>query len=167
MEATGQSTQIDLGHWLLRLVALIIDSILLGIIAWIIGTFGLIGFIATGAFGFWFFGGIWLIIWLLYGIIAVLYFFVLDVAWQGTIGKRVLGLQVQTVNGARINYSQSFIRNISKIFTPFLILDWLIGILTPGDKRQKYTDRAAGVVVVQKNQPLSSVIPPASPAPAV
>jgi uncharacterized RDD family membrane protein YckC len=120
MEATGQNMQIDLGHWLLRLIAFIIDSVIL----------------------------------------SVLYFLVLEVSWGGTIGKRILGLQVQTVKGGRTAYSQSFIRNISKIFWVFLLLDWLIGVLTPGDKRQKYSDRMAGTIVVQASQSFASITPP-------
>ena len=164
MEATGQSMQLDLGHWLLRLIALIIDSVILIVVAAIISFFGLVGILATSAFGFGIFGGIWLAIWILYGIFAVLYFFVFDVIWQGTPGKLVLGLRVQTVKGARINYGQSFIRNISKIFTLFLLLDWLIGIATPGDRRQKYMDRVAGTVVIQMNAPATAAL--AQPPPS-
>lgn len=165
MEASNQSGQFDLGHWILRLIALIIDSIILGIVSWILATIATVGFLATAALGFWFFGGIYLVILLLYGVLAVLYFLVLDVAWQGTVGKRVLGLRVQTVNGGRITYSQSFIRNISKIFPLILLLDWLVGIATPGDRRQKYSDRMAGVLVVQVSQSFASISPPPSSPP--
>ena len=95
----------------------------------------------------------------------VLYAFVLDVSWGGTLGKRVLGLRVQTVNGGRITYNQSFIRNISKIYWLLVLLDWLIGIATPGDRRQKYTDRIAGVTVVQVSQAFTAVSPPPSQTP--
>ena len=166
MEATGQSGQFDLGHWVLRLIAIIIDGVILGIIAAILLFVLLIPLLFVGAFaGFYATAG-WVLVWpFVIGLLMVLYFLVLDVAWQGTIGKRVLGLRVQTVNGGRINYSQSFIRNISKIYWLLLLLDWLIGIATPGDRRQKYTDRIAGVVVVQVSQAFSSVSPPPSPPP--
>jgi len=95
----------------------------------------------------------------------VLYFLYTEVNWGGTLGKRIAGLRVQTLNGGKITYSQSFVRNISKIHPLFLLLDWLIGLVTPGDKRQKYTDRIVGVVVVQATQAFTSVIPPASPPP--
>jgi uncharacterized RDD family membrane protein YckC len=165
MEATVQSGQFDLGHWVLRLIALIIDSVILFIVAAIISFIGIIGLISAAALGFWAFGGGWLLLVLIEGVLAVLYFLVLDVAWQGTVGKRVLGLRVQTVNGGRINYSQSFIRNISKIFPLFLLLDWLIGIATPGDRRQKFTDRMAGVTVIQVSQAFAAVSPPPSASP--
>jgi len=99
------------------------------------------------------------------GLLMVLYVLYTEVNWGGTIGKRILGLRVQKVSGGRITYGQSFIRNISKIHPLLLLLDWLIGIATPGDRRQKYSDRMAGTVVVQESQPFASVTPPTSPSP--
>jgi uncharacterized RDD family membrane protein YckC len=161
MEATGQNMQIDLGHWLLRLIAFIIDSVILGIIAFILVLFLVVPFLFVGAFaGFYAAWGYVLVVPFAIGILSVLYFLVLEVSWGGTIGKRILGLQVQTVKGGRTTYSQSFIRNISKIFWVFLLLDWLIGVLTPGDKRQKYSDRMAGTIVVQASQAFASITPP-------
>ncbi len=85
-----------------------------------------------------------------FGLLSILYFIILDVFWGATIGKRVMGLQVQTVKGGKVPFGKSFIRNISKIFRLFLFLDWLIAIVTAGpDKRQKLTDRWAGTTVVQ------------------
>jgi uncharacterized RDD family membrane protein YckC len=93
----------------------------------------------------------------------VLYFVILEVSWGATLGKRILGLHVQTTSGARVKFNQAFIRNISKIYWIFLLLDWLIAIATPGaDRRQKYTDRIAGTTVVQSGQALASVTPPPS-----
>jgi uncharacterized RDD family membrane protein YckC len=161
MEATEQPMQLDLGHWLLRLIAWIIDSIILGIIAFILVLFLFVPFLFVGSLaGFYATWGYILIVPFALGILSVLYFLVLEVSWGGTIGKRILGLRVQTVKGDRITYGQSFIRNISKIFWLFLILDWLIGIATPGDKRQKYSDRMAGTVVVQASQAFASITPP-------
>lgn len=166
MGATGQSMQLDLGHWLLRLIALIIDSIILGIVAFIVVVLLLVPFLFTGALlGFYAVWGYWLVLPLALGVLSVLYFLVLEVSWGGTVGKRILGLRVQTVNGGRISYSQSFVRNISKIFWVFLLLDWLIGIATPGDRRQKYSDRIAGTVVVQTSQPFAAAAPPPPPPP--
>jgi uncharacterized RDD family membrane protein YckC len=164
MEATNQGMQLDLGHWLIRLIAWIIDSIILGIIAFILVLFLLVPFLFVGAFAsFYAFWGYIIIVPLVLGLLSVLYFLYAEVNWGGTLGKRILGLRVQTVNGGKITYSQSFIRNISKIFWLFLLLDWLIGIATPGDRRQKYSDRMAGTVVVQVNQAFASVAPPPPP----
>jgi uncharacterized RDD family membrane protein YckC len=157
--------QIDWGHWILRLVALIIDAIILGIVAVIIGFILAIGTVISGGFGFFFGGFGFLAFSFLWGILAVLYYMILDTYWGATFGKRFMGLHVQTVNGGKVPFDKAFIRNISKIFWPFLLLDWLIGIVTPGDKRQKYSDRIAGTVVVQTKQPFGTAPPPPPPPP--
>lgn len=162
MEATGQNTQIDMGHWLLRLIAIIIDGIIIGIVASILWFFVFLAFLFTGGLAFFAFYGLYLFGW---GIFWVIYAIVLESAWSATLGKRLLGLRVQTVNGGRATINQLIIRNISKIIPPLVILDWLIGILTPGDKRQKYLDRVAGTTVVQASQPFASVTPPPPPPP--
>lgn len=152
MGATGQSTQLDLGHWFLRLIAYIIDAVIFGVVVGILWLILLVPFLIAGALGGFFVVWGWVLLFpFLWGLLLVIYFLYTEVYWGGTIGKRILGLRVQTVNGGRINYSQSFIRNISKIHPLFLLLDWIVGIATVGDRRQKYTDRIAGTVVVQSS----------------
>ena len=170
MTTNNSSGQIDLGHWLLRLVAYIIDAIIIGIVtvifAIIIGIALAITAFATGGLfsfsglGFWFSTGI-------FGLLSILYFIVLDVIWGGTVGKRLMGLRVQTTTGRQITFDKSFIRNISKIFVLFLFLDWLIGVLTDGDKRQKVSDRYAGTIVIQTREPFQTAysMPPSYPPP--
>ena len=150
---SNNTGQLDLTHWIYRLIAYIIDCIIIGIPAAIIYWF------------FFAFGG-WLVLPLLLGILQLIYFIILDTAWGGTIGKRVMGLQVQTVNGGKISFEKAFIRNISKIYGLFLFLDWLIAVVTAGaDKRQKFTDRWAGTTVAQTKQAFGSVPPPPPPPP--
>lgn len=162
---TSDMGQIDWGHWIVRLVAFIIDGIILAIAAAIIGSIITIATIFGGGFGY-FFGGVGFFVFsFIWGILSFLYFMLLDTYWGATIGKRILGLQVQTTNGGRIPLDKSLIRNISKIFWLFLLLDWLVGIATPGDKRQKYLDRIAGVIVVQTKQPFGTTPPPPPPPP--
>jgi uncharacterized RDD family membrane protein YckC len=155
------ATEFDFMHWLYRLIAYIIDGIIIAIptaIIWVILTFA-----AVMSGGFLLAYGTLIIFPLIWGILEFLYFMVLDVMWGGTIGKRAMGFNVQTVNGGRITYSKSFIRNISKIYWPLTVLDWLIGVITTGDKRQKFTDRIANTVVAK--QALQSVPPPPPPPP--
>jgi uncharacterized RDD family membrane protein YckC len=145
--------QINWNHWILRLVAFIIDWIIFTVIAAIVGLFIPLG---------------WLFIELLSGVLLWLYFTVLDVYMGSSIGKRLLGIQVQTVNGGRVAFDKSLIRNISKIFSPLLLIDWLIGIATPGDKRQKFLDRTAGVTFIRPAEGYStynSAPPPPPPPP--
>jgi uncharacterized RDD family membrane protein YckC len=158
--------QLDLGHWLLRLIAYVVDWFIVGIIVGILWLLVFLPFLFVGAIaGFFNAWGWWTVFPFVVGLLMVLYVLYAEVSWGGTLGKRILGLRVQTVSGGRITYSQSFIRNISKIHPLLLLLDWLIGIATPGDRRQKYSDRIAGVVVVQSSQAFASVTPPPSPSP--
>jgi uncharacterized RDD family membrane protein YckC len=164
---TTETSQVDMGHWIWRIVAYIIDSIIIAIptyIIWFIITLAVIftsgSFIALYGFS--------LLFPFIFGILEVLYFAVLDSAWGATIGKRILGLQVQTVKGGgKPAIGQAFIRDISKIYWIFVLIDWIIGLVTPGpDRRQKYTDRIAGTTVVQVRQAFQSVSPPpSSPSP--
>jgi uncharacterized RDD family membrane protein YckC len=155
--------QIDFGHWILRFIAFVIDSIIILIPTYIIWFFITVAIVFTGFFLVY---GFWLIYFFLFGIIEVLYFTILDVAWGGTVGKRLLGFQVQTTSGGKVDFGKALIRNISKIYWIFLVLDWLIAIVTPGnDRRQKYTDRIAGTTVVQVRQTIQLGTSPA-PAPA-
>ena len=56
-------------------------------------------------------------------VIAIaLYFILLESSpWQGTIGKRVLGMKVELVNGNRISIVQATIRYVIKVFTLALL----------------------------------------------
>jgi uncharacterized RDD family membrane protein YckC len=150
----GSIPQIDAGHWILRIIALIIDSIIIGIITWILATLILVPLLLTGAlYSFWLGYGYTLLFPLFLGILEVLYFAILEVAWGGTIGKRLMGLTVQMTNGNKVTLDKAIIRNISKIYWLLLLLDWIVALLTPGDdRRQKYTDRIAGTTVVQTSK---------------
>ena len=157
---TASNQEFDTNNWILRLVAYIIDAIIIGIAAVIVGA--IIAFataltaLATG--GYFFYGGIWATFGI-FGLLSILYFIILDVVWGGTIGKRVMGLHVQKETGGRVTYGESFIRNISKIFWLFLLLDWLIAVVTNGpDRRQKLSDRFAHTTVVQIRQPSTANI---------
>jgi uncharacterized RDD family membrane protein YckC len=157
-------------HWIYRLIALVIDSIITGIIGWIIYAVLLLPllFTQTTILGItvttapWW-AGVFLLPFI-YGLILVLYSAILEVSWGGmTIGKKLLGLQVQTTSGGKVAFDKAFLRNISKIYWLLLLLDWLLGIISSGNKMQKYTDRMAGTVVVQSKQPFGSVPPPPPP----
>jgi uncharacterized RDD family membrane protein YckC len=162
--STGTSSQLDLNHWLLRLVAFIIDSIIVGIIASIIYFFVALSILSGGL---WFLWGPFLVLGLLLGLLELLYFMFMDASYGGTLGKRLLGFQVQMVDGGKVTFEKTFIRNISKIFWLFLILDWILGAAFPGrDQRQKYTDRIAGTTVAAVRQTfISTATPPPPPPP--
>ncbi len=159
---TESTPQIDVGHWVLRLVALVIDSIIIGIITWILATLILVPLLLTGAFySFWLGYGYTVLFPFFLGILEVLYFVILEVAWGGTIGKRLMGLTVQMTNGNKVTLDKAFIRNITKIYWLLLLLDWIVALFTPGaDRLKKYSDRMAVTTVVQVSKAFIGSTPP-------
>jgi uncharacterized RDD family membrane protein YckC len=156
---TGKNQPFDIGHWILRLVALIIDSIIIYIIGWIIYFVVLLPLLFAGVF-FWQAYAYTLFLPFVFGILLVLYSAFFEASISATIGKKVIGLKVQLVKGGdKIPFDKALIRNIGKIHPLLLLLDWIIAIVTPGpDQRQKYTDRIAGTTVVQISAPLESLV---------
>lgn len=154
------SSQVDMNHWLLRLLAIIIDSIPFAIVVSII-------FWALVWSTWWGWGwGYWLLWPFVFGILEIFYFIFMETSSGATIGKKLLGLQVQMLDGSKITFDKALIRNISKIYWLFLLLDWLVGIVTPGpDPRQKYTDRIAGTTVISVKQVFAAAAPPPPPPP--
>jgi len=163
---TTSLEQIDWNHWIYRLIALIIDSVIAGVIGGIIYSLLLIPLL----FSSFAFGGPWwtgpFLFPFSYGVVLVLYSAILETSWSGaTVGKRLLGLQVSVAEGGKLPLDKAFIRNISKIYWIFLLIDWLLGILTPGNNKQKYSDRFAGTIVTQIGPAFGSAPPPPPPPP--
>lgn len=152
------------GFWL-RLVAIIIDLIILGvaqsfIIVPILAVMGL-GFLGNmgemdmsdseNVIGM--IGAIMAMAgtyWILATSIRILYFsFMESSKLQATIGKLALGLIVTDVNGSKLDFTKAFIRNLCKVISDFTCL---IGYIIAGftEKRQALHDIIAGTLVVKK-----------------
>jgi uncharacterized RDD family membrane protein YckC len=125
-------------HWIKRVVATVIDSIIIAVVLILVNALLNGGVLRLG---FW-----WMFI---LGFIWVLYSTMLEASsGRATIGKRVAGLQVVAVQGV-MNVEKALIRNLSKIHVLFLLLDWVIGLATQGDPRQRYLDRIARTSVTR------------------
>lgn len=125
-------------HWLRRFVAIVIDSILI---------FAPISFLFHLGGMSWFFPWWWA------GAILFLYAALFDMAVGGTLGKMLLRLKSVSITG-QISSSQALMRNVSKIFAPVLLLDWIIGMaVDTKDPRQKWTDQLARTSVIRTDQP--------------
>jgi len=152
------------GFWL-RLVALIIDGIIIGvaqslIIVPLLAAIGLsfasgaqdmdlsdpgqaAGLVASIAA---LLGGYWI----LAMCIQILYFsFMESSKFQGTIGKIALGLIVTDLNGNKLDFTKAFVRNLCKLISNVTML---IGYIMAGftEKRQALHDMIAGTLVVKK-----------------
>ena len=68
-------------------------------------------------------------------IIILLYFILLEKTKGATVGKALMYLEVRSRNGARINWPQAIVRNLSKIYWVPIIFDWAIGKLLKSNNR--------------------------------
>jgi uncharacterized RDD family membrane protein YckC len=169
----SNNSQFDVNHWIFRWIAAIIDSIIPFVVGYVIFYIILAPMLWTVNLGFLGAKIVAVPFWasLLYpfiaGLIWVLYSAFMEASWNGqTIGKKVLSLQVQMVNGGKVDFGKAFTRNISKIYGLLLLIDWILGIATQGsDKRQRYFDRIAGTTVVSIKQATPPPPPPPPPPP--
>ena len=140
-------------YWVKRLVAYIIDSVILSVVlgaVFSIITFPIMGFGVGGPFynpysmiGFGIFP-------LLSGVISVLYFSFTESRFGGSLGKSLMGLKVTKDSGQTLTMDKAFTRNISKIYWALLLLDLIAGLATGTDYRKKFTDKYSETIVVPK-----------------
>jgi uncharacterized RDD family membrane protein YckC len=125
----------------IRLVSLIIDNIIVGIIIGVIGS--MIGFgMMTQRMVPWWIG-------LLYFVIYIGYFTLLEGSKGQTIGKMVTKIKVVREDGKPIDMNQSLTRNLLRIIDG--LFAYLIGafLIWRSDKKQRLGDRIAKTVVVK------------------
>ncbi len=123
-------------HWVKRLIAIVVDSIIVGVATAILGYF----INVAGIFN-------WLNFPFAMGLIYVLYFTIAELTYGHTIGKKIVNLKVVTADGKRPSLESVFIRNISKIHVIFLLLDTIGGFFLSKDPHQKYIDQIAQITV--------------------
>ena len=146
------------GFWL-RFVAFIIDAIVIGSAGWIMT----MPFMASlGMHGF-FMGyrpispeelipliGVMFKILIIRTILNWLYFALMESsAWQATLGKKALGLEVTDLQGNRIGFGRATGRFFGKILSALIL--W-IGFIMAGftEKKQALHDMLAGTLVIRK-----------------
>lgn len=124
-------------HWVKRIIAILVDSIIVGVATAILGLLTDL----SGIFN-------WMSLPFVIGFMYVLYFTVTESIYGYTLGKKLVGLQVTSVDGKRPGLKNTFIRNISKIHFLLLLLDTLGGFFTSKDNHQRYIDQIANTTVV-------------------
>lgn len=67
-------------------------------------------------------------------ILIMVYFVYCEKMHGATVGKALMYLQVRSRNGAYINWAQSIVRNLSKIYWVPILFDWAIGKFLGGDR---------------------------------
>ena len=136
-------------HWIRRVVAIVIDSIIVGIGAWILGAVLFFPILIAGWTSYWAAPWSWLQFPFMMGLIYILYFTIAESGYGYTLGKRIMDMKVITLDGETPTLEKALIRNISKIYWLLLLLDVIGGLATSGDSRQKYSDRIAGTLVIK------------------
>ncbi len=159
LDLIGSNNQLQ-NHWVRRIVASIIDAIIVNVIWMVIALMLAIASIFIP-------GGL-LLMPLFPGILWLLYSAILEGMSGATLGKRFLNLQVVATEGP-MDFIKALIRNASKIYGLLLIVDWLAGFITEGDPRQRYLDRIANTTVIRTDTQeifLGAYQPPGGPMPA-
>jgi len=131
-------------HWIKRIIAIVIDSIIVGIATTIVMVAVFFPLFLANPVRFF----NWMSFPFAMGLLYVLYFTIAESIYGYTVGKGIVGLEVVAVDGGRPSLENAFIRNISKIYWVILILDVIGGFFTATDLHQKYSDRIARTTVV-------------------
>lgn len=129
--------------WGGRLAALIVDAIFITLLMWV-GTAILYPLIAW--VNIYPILNYWIILW---GVLILLYFTIMEGKWSTTLGKGLFKLKVQNVDGV-MNYKVAFLRNISKFLWIPLVVDVAVGF-SRGETgtRKRYLDQVAGTTVIK------------------
>jgi uncharacterized RDD family membrane protein YckC len=155
----GSNKQLQ-DHWVRRILAAILDAIIFIILYIVFSVFFAMASIVIP-------GGVFVLPFIP-GIIWFCYFFILEGMNGASMGKRFMNLRVVPTMG-EMDFGKAAIRNISKIYGLFFLVDWLIGFVTEGDPRQRFMDRLANTTVVRTDAQevfTGAYQPPSGPMPA-
>ncbi len=122
--------------WLRRFVAVLIDYLIIGIpisamatIAWSMGFTGQVS-------------------WLISGTLVVAYSALFESELGYTIGKRVMGLEVVSLDPRPYDMQRALMRNITKIHPVILFFDLIMGILEKDRVNMRYLDTVVATETV-------------------
>lgn len=89
-------------------------------------------------------------------VLGFLYYPVLESSsWQATIGKRMIGIRVTDLEGRRISFWRSLLRNVAKYISALILgIGFIMAGLT--DRKQALHDMIAGCLVVNGNAPVAA-----------
>jgi uncharacterized RDD family membrane protein YckC len=98
------------------------------------------------------FGGLFSGFSAVFGLVIVWgYYVAMEGSAGTTIGKRFMDLKMRSLRGS-MSYTKAFVRSFTKAWIPvfaFLFaLDLIIGFVTQGDPRQRFSDTVADTAVV-------------------
>lgn len=134
-----------------RLIAQILDAILLTAAFAVIGMWSAVRWGGLTASGFSVEGKPALVTFAAIGVIGFLYFWFLEGLCGATLGKLLVGIKVQDTSGSACTMGASLIRNLLRLIDGLVV--YLVGFLFAifSKLRQRLGDRLANTVVVQSS----------------
>lgn len=140
--------------WTRRVIAFIIDSLILLVLLAVLSAVLAIILVPVLVFSWDAYGGFFSGFSAIFGLIIVWgYYVALEGSAGATIGKRFMDLRVRSLRG-NMNYTKAFMRSFTKawlpVFTALFALDLIIGFLTGGDPKQRFSDVVADTAVIHK-----------------
>ncbi|MBS3782494.1 MAG: RDD family protein, partial [Candidatus Thermoplasmatota archaeon] len=131
-------------HWIKRLIAYLIDFIVSSMLIYLVFFFLTIGLLDPSMI--WYFP-------MTAGMVQVFYSAALEYASKKTIGKAIMKIEVESLTYS-FETSDAIIRNLSKLHGILVLLDWVAGMASEGDPRQRYLDRLTETTVKGIGEPL-------------
>ena len=150
-QQTPSQRVLDLAGWGERIIAYIIDAVIVGIVAGLIKVMIIIpSFFWAGMMGYpqmrW-------MPWMDLGpdnLLFFIYFLWMDLSYGQSVGKMVMRIRVTNLDGGRIDLGQALIEVFGKAF--LLPLDVIIGWLFLGEKSQRLFTFLAKTIVVKERK---------------
>ncbi|MFA9495920.1 MAG: RDD family protein [Candidatus Bathyarchaeota archaeon] len=133
--------------WALRLFAYIIDAFIIAVFGFTLSVFAYFPLLIGSLFGSdWAWKGVWAAPFYL-GLAQVVYSIITEYVYGATFGKQIIGLKVINRRENNPGIVAVTIRNLSKAHWVLVLFDFLGGVLSSVDPRDKYMDRVSGTYV--------------------
>jgi uncharacterized RDD family membrane protein YckC len=134
-------------YWVERLIALIVDYVIVYAVLGIITAVIAIPAMFTGGAAF--FGVVFGGVAVLWGVVFVVYNALMEASSGASIGKKLFRLKVVSRRSSNPTFAEAFVRNLSKIYWLLLLLDVIVGLGISRGYQQKYSDHGMGTAVVR------------------
>ena len=133
--------------WALRLFAYIIDVFIIAVFGFVLSLFAYFPLLIGSLFGSeWAWRGVWVAPFYL-GLAQIVYSIVTEYIYGATFGKQIIGLKVVNRKERNPGLMAVTIRNLSKAHWVLVLFDFLGGVLSSVDPRDKYMDKVSGTYV--------------------
>jgi len=133
--------------WALRLFAYIIDAFIIAVFGFVLSIFAYFPLLIGSLFGSdWAWKGVWAAPFYL-GLAQIVYSVLTEYLYGATFGKQIIGLKVVNRKEMNPGLMAVTIRNLSKAHWVLVLFDFLGGVLSSVDPRDKYMDKVSGTYV--------------------